>query len=192
MINPLRALVFLCLGAILAGCDAAADLEDPPVDLGPFQLGHNIVVVPEPAVLPGSMKVTEKEWQDAITKATDARFGRYEGPKLYHLGISVDAYLVTSLDAGVPGVPSLKSVVALNVTLWDDTAQKKLNEKPKRITAISAFSGDGPFPTKDKILTTLSARAAKNIESWLLDHPEWFDCTKVTCPAIEPSVEEGA
>ncbi|MEM1388691.1 MAG: hypothetical protein AAF748_10315 [Pseudomonadota bacterium] len=165
------ALLSVCL---LAACDPKADLDEAPVDFGPFVLGHNITVARSPSVGPGSIPVTEAEWVAAMTNAIDERFGRYDGDRLYHFGISVDGYFLTSLDAGIPGVPSLKSVLALTVTLWDDALGRKLNEEAKEVVVISAFSGAGPFPTKEVLLDTLTAQAAKQIQNWMTENPEWF------------------
>ncbi|MDF0600787.1 hypothetical protein P1J78_08600 [Psychromarinibacter sp. C21-152] len=175
MNRAVQLVLALAAMAVLSACDYAADLDKPPVDLGPFKLGHNLVVARDPTVGPGSIKVTEAEWQEAIEGAVDARFGRYDGDRLYHLGMSVDGYFLTSLDAGVPGVPSLKSVLLMTVTLWDDALGRKLNEEAHEISVISAFSSAGPFPTKDRILEALSAQAAKQIEAWLRKNPEWFE-----------------
>lgn len=160
--------------AVLAACDPRADLEDTPVDFGPFVLGHNITVARDPTVGPGSIRVTEEEWQAAMTGAIADRFGRYQGDRLYHFGISVDGYFLTSLDAGVPGVPGLKSLLILTVTLWDDALGRKLNEEAHEVQVVSAFTGAGPFPTKETLLETLTAQGAKQIERWMLENPDWF------------------
>jgi hypothetical protein len=170
----LKLVMIPALALLLAACDPRADLDDKPKDLGPFKLGHNLVVARDPSVAPGSIPVTEAEWQEAIQGAVEERFGRYDGTRLYHLGMSVDGYFLTSLDAGVPGVPSLKSILLMTVTIWDDEKGRKLNEEAHQISVISAFSNAGPFPSKDKLLTTLSGQAAKEIENWLRKHPEWF------------------
>ncbi|MAQ84663.1 MAG: hypothetical protein CMH12_15665 [Maritimibacter sp.] len=170
----LKSLAFLAAALFLAGCDPRSDLDEKPVDLGAFKLGHNLVVARKPSVGPGSIKVTEAEWQAAIEGAVDDRFGRYEGDRLYHLGMSVDGYFLTSLDAGVPLVPSLKSILLMTVTLWDDQLGRKLNEEAHEISVISAFNGAGAFPTKERLLEILSAQAAKQIETWLEENPDWF------------------
>lgn len=162
----------LCMGFALAACDPTEDLKDPPVELGDFRLGHNIVVAPSPQTLPGSRTATEAEWKKAMTKAIDARFGRYEGERLYHLGISIDVYNLAAID--VPGVPTPKSALGLTVTAWDDEKGRKLNPKAKAITVIGVLSGAGIQPTKQVQLDNLSALAAKAIERWLLENSEWF------------------
>ncbi len=175
MIRILRILSVVLLTFGLAACDPRADLDQAPkADLGPFLLGHNIVVARKPAVGPGSIPVTEAEWQKAIEGAIDERFSRYKGDRLYHLGLSVDGYFLTSLDAGVPGVPSLKSIVLITATAWDDALGRKLNEEVHEISVISAVTNAGPFPSKADLLNALGGQVALEVERWLLDNPEWF------------------
>lgn len=173
MIRALKALLILTASLALAACDPTRDLEEPPVSLGNFRLGHNIVVVREPQALPGSRNATAKEWETAMKNAIDARFGRYEGGKYYHFGVSVDAYNLAPID--VPGIPTPKSALGATVTVWDDALGRKLNEEGKVITVFGVFSGQGIQPSKQKQLDNLSALAARSIQKWLLENPDWFD-----------------
>jgi hypothetical protein len=158
--------------ALAACAPPDADLAEPPVALGDFKLGHNIVVVPDAKSLPGSRPATEDEWKTALTRAIDARFGRYDGAKFYHFGVSVDAYNLAAID--VPGVPTPKSALAFTITVWDDAAGAKLNEDAKTLTVLGIFSGAGIQPSKQTQLDNLSALAAKEIQQYLLENREWF------------------
>lgn len=160
------------LGLLFACAPPTADLKDAPVDLGNFRLGHNIVVSPDPKSLPGSRIATGEEWQAAMTKAMDDRFGRYKGDRLYHFGIAIEVYNLAAID--VPGVPTPKSALGISVTLWDDKKGEKINKKPETITVLGIFSGAGIQPTKQVQLDNLSALAAKSIEAWLLENKAWF------------------
>lgn len=169
------------LVVLLAGCAGDADLADPPVSLGDFKLGHNIVVARNPTVGPLSRKATEEEWQKYMTEAIDRRFGRYDGEKLYHLGISVDGYVIAA--PGIPVVASPKSVLIFTVTAWDDAAGVKLNEKAMQLTVLESLSGDtligsGLTQTKEEQMANLSASAARAVQNWLLDNPDWFGIEK--------------
>lgn len=172
MTRLFSSLATLGLAFMLAACDPTNDLKDPPVPLGQFQLGHNIVVARDPQLLPGSRSATEAEWQAAMTKAIENRFGRYDGTRLYHIGISIDAYNLAAID--IPGVPTPKSALGITVSIWDDAKGVKLNEEAKAITVLGVFSGAGIQPTKQVQLDNLSALAAKAVQDWLLEHPEWF------------------
>ena len=98
MIQLVKASLAVLSVIALAACDPTADLEDAPVALGDFRLGHNIVVAPEAQTIPGSRKATEEEWKIALTKAIDDRFGRYEGEGLYHFGVSIGAYNLAAIE----------------------------------------------------------------------------------------------
>ena len=165
----------------LAACTNANDLNQTPTYLGDFHLGHNVVVAPNLTKGPASREASEEEWVAVMTKAIDDRFGRYEGERLYHLGVSIEGYVLA-----VPGVPlvlSPKSALILNVTVWDDGKQAKLNAEPEQITVMESFSGNtllgsGLTQSKEKQLDNLSRNAAKLIENWLVRENAdkgWFE-----------------
>ena len=76
--------------ALVAGCTNPNDLDDAPVEMGNFSLGHNVVVASKMTRGPLSREASEDEWKEALTTAIGDRFGRYEGDRLYHFGVSVD------------------------------------------------------------------------------------------------------
>lgn len=181
-------LIFLALG--LTACTNADDLDQPPVDLGAFKLGHNIVVAPKMTKGPVSRDATPEEWIASLTQAVSERFDRYDGEKLIHFGISIEGFVLAQ--PGIPIVASPKSVLIINVTAWDDAAGVKLNEKPEQITILESFSGksfigSGLTQNKETQMLGLSRNAAKQIEDFLLKkHAEegWF---APTLPAAEPA-----
>ena len=165
----------------LTACTNANDLGEEPTYLGDFHLGHNVVVAPNLTKGPASREASEEEWVEVMKKAIDDRFGRYEGERLYHLGVSIEGYVLA-----VPGVPlvlSPKSALILNVTAWDDARQEKLNAEPEQITVLETISGNtilgsGLTQSKAKQLDNLSRNAAKLIENWLVrENAEngWFE-----------------
>ena len=166
----------LCLTLLLAAC-GQSDLADPPVPLGDFALGLNIVVADNVEMVPISRKATPDEWETAMKKAVDDRFGRYEGTKLYNIGISVDGYALAP--PGIPVVAAPKSVLVVTANIWDDAAQKKLNAEGRQFTVFESLSGDtvigtGLTRTKQQQMDALSYNAVKKVENWLLENPEWF------------------
>lgn len=172
----------LCLVALaLSACAGAGDLDDRPVYLGNFQLGHNIVVAPGLVKGPASREASEDEWITAVTKAVDDRFGRYEKGKFVNLGISVDGYVLAV--TGVPLVAAPRSALIIRVTAWNDAETRKFNETPKSITVIEDISADtalssGLTQTKEQQIENLSVNAAKLIEKWLVDQNNefgWFE-----------------
>ena len=175
-LRPLLPLVF-ALG--LAAC-ARNDLAEPPVPLGDFALGLNIAVADKVEMVPISRPATKQEWEAAVSKAIADRFGRYQGTKLYNIGISIDGYALAP--PGIPLVAAPKSVLAVTANIWDDAAGRKLNAEGKKILVMESLSGEtvvgtGYTRTKAQQMEALSYNAAKKVEDWLLEHPEWFGLT---------------
>lgn len=165
----------LCL-TLLLGC-ARNDLADPPVPLGDFALGLNIVVTDKTQKVPISRDASGEEWEAAMKKAVDDRFGRYQGTKLYNIGISVDGYALAP--PGIPVVAAPKSILVITANVWDDAARTKLNAEGKQITVFESLSGEtvigtGITRTKQQQMDALSYNAVKRVEDWFLQNPEWF------------------
>ncbi|MCA1336533.1 hypothetical protein [Pseudooceanicola marinus] len=162
---------------LLSACTNPDDFDEPMPDLGDFSLGHNIVVASKMKKVAISRDASEEEWVAAMTEAIDERFGRYDGDKLYHLGISVEGYILAP--PGIPLVLSPKSGLIVNVTVWDDAAGGKINEEPRQFTVLESFSGEtvvgsGLTQTREEQMTNLARNAAKQIEDWLLENRDWF------------------
>lgn len=155
---------------LLAACTNPDDLDEKPADLGRFRLGHAVVVAPNLTRGPASRTATKAEWVGAMTGALTDRFSRYRGDALYHLGVSLEGYVLAV--PGVPVVASPKSALILKVTAWDDAAGEKLNPKPHTVTVIESLStatwlGSGLTQTREQQLENLTLNAAKQIETWL-------------------------
>lgn len=190
----MRIFALLSVLIIMAGC-ADQTIKGPPVALGNFSLGHNVVVTKNTQSSPISRTVSHDELKAAMTGAIDQRFGRYEGENLYHLGISIEGYVLAP--PGVPVVFTPKSVLLITVTVWDDAGGRKLNEAPYEVLAFETTGGDsliigsGWGRNKDKQLAGLTFNAAKSIEAWMLEQTEtykWFTPEQQVMPAdaVEP------
>jgi hypothetical protein len=171
-------LAALLLATSLISACAGKNVVEAPVELGNFKLGLNIVVADNPQKVPISRDADPKDWDDSLTAALQKRLGRYDGDKFYNLGVSVDAYALAP--PGIPLVLSPKSVVVVTATIWDDAAGKKLNEKGEQFTVFEGIDGEtvvgsGLTRTAKQQMEKLSFNAAKRIERWLSEHPEWFD-----------------
>ncbi len=191
----IRVLALACALPLLVAC-ARNDLADPPVPLGNFALGLNIVVADKVQKVPISREASPEEWKAAMTKAVDARFGRYDGTKLYNIGISVDGYALAP--PGIPLVVAPKSVLVITANIWDDAAQQKLNVEGKQFTVFEGLSGEtmigtGYTRTKQQQMDALSFNAVKKIEAWLLENPEWVGMPALVKPrgADAPTVTSG-
>lgn len=188
-------LIVLVVCAALSGCGATNDLSKPPTPFGEFQLGYDIVVADKAEPVGPSRKATPEEWEAAMKTAVDARFRRYVGNKLYHLGIAVNAYALA-----VPGIPILispKSVVVVSVDVWDDTAGRIINAETKQFTVFEGLNGStvigsGLTKTRDQQMQTLSENTARQINDWLVMNKVWFTPEAVAARAALPPVPAAA
>ncbi|WP_299501996.1 hypothetical protein [uncultured Roseobacter sp.] len=168
----LRQIIVLTGAFGLVACTGAKDLNEPPVPLGNFSLGHNVVVAPKvETTATVSREVTKEELTDAVKLAIAERFDRYDGSKDYHFGVSVEGYVLAK--PGVPVVLAPKSGMILRVTVWDDALGKKLNEEPEQLTVLETLDGDsiigtGWTQTKETQLRNLSRNAAQAIENFIV------------------------
>lgn len=166
-----RILIWLSF-VVLAACTYESDLDEPPVDLGNFKLGHNVVVASRVETeLAFSREASEEQLTTAMKEAIDKRFGRYEGDKLYHLGVSVEGYILAR--GGIPVVAAPKSAMIIRVTVWDDAQAKKLNVPPEQMTIFENIDGQsiigtGWTQTPEQQLEGLARNAAKAIETFLV------------------------
>ncbi|MDG1181218.1 MAG: hypothetical protein P8N30_00615 [Tateyamaria sp.] len=177
----MRVLAVLMTFAMLAACNGAADLNKAPVGLGDFNLVHNIAVAPKAVKGPLSREVSKEELTKALTDATQERFGRYSGTRDYHFGMSVEGYVLAQ--PGIPLVFAPKSILIINLTVWDDALNKKLNEKPHQITVLESLDqgpivGSGYTKSAQEQLKNLAQNTAKQIESYLVKQNKengWFE-----------------
>jgi len=181
LVSAIRVTVLTCALGLLAACGGVEDLSQPPVPMGNFLLGHNIIVADAAQAGPLSRKADPDDWEAALKTAIDARLGRYEGDKYFHIGTHVDAYVLAI--PGVPLVATPKSVLIISVNAWDDAT----GEKPKQLTVFeqsekSTFIiGSGLVNSKAVQMQNLSRNAARVIHKYLLANPEWFGM-----PPLEP------
>lgn len=190
---------------LAAGCTADNTTMDPPAPLGDFSLGYNIVVADNAEKVPPSRDATPEEWEEVLTRAIDLRLGRYEGEKLYHLGVSVDGYALAV--PGIPVVAAPKSALIVSLNVWDDASETKLTEEPKRLTVLESFTGEtvvgsGITKSREEQLENLAFNAAMAVERYLAENAaEWFgedalpSAEEVTVEPLEDAaatVEEAA
>lgn len=188
-----RILVLLMFLTSLGACSGSSDLDAPPVALGDFSLGHNVAVASKAQKGPFSRNASEEELVNAIKDAVSERFDRYEGDGLYHFGISVEGYVIAA--PGVPLVLSPKSILVINLTVWDDAAGKKLNDEVHQITVLESFGsgaiiGSGYTMSKEEQLRQLAQNAVKSVESYLVKQNReagWFNA--VAAPAAPGRAE---
>ncbi|WP_081533812.1 hypothetical protein [Rhodovulum sp. P5] len=194
----IRPVLLLASMAFVAGCAARNQELSPPQDLGNFRLGHNIVVSKNMEKVPPSRDASAEEWKTVLTEAIDKQFRRYQGDKLYHLGVNIDGYSLAV--PGIPVIASPKSILVISANVWDDAAGKKLNTEVKQITIWESLSGEmllgsGLTMSKDQQMRDLAANAARQIEAWLVENrEEWlgYDPASATGPAAETATSRPA
>lgn len=172
-----RAGLAVLTALILSACASGRELRDERGELGDFFLAHAIVVAGNATVGPASRRAEPEDWEKVLTDEMRRRFARYDGDTLYHLGVSVDGYVLAV--PGIPVVAAPKSVLILGVTLWDDAAGRKVNETPHRITVLESLSGEtvvssGLTQTAEQQMQNLAQNAVLSIENWLASNPDWF------------------
>lgn len=196
-----RVLSLLALLVTLTACaNGQRQIEQDFDPLGDFKLGHAVVLAPNIVKGPLSRNATEEEWIAALDKEVEARFRRYQGDKFYHLGISIEAYVLAA--PGIPLVLSPKSALIVRVLVRDDAAGARLNEESQLLTVLESASantmiGSGLTQSKEKQMENLSANMALRIENWMrkMQREEgWFGGEFATGPvpltASELSVEQ--
>lgn len=158
--------------------------------MGDFRLGHNVVVADNAQIGPLSRVATEEELETALATEIDNRLGHYEGERLYHLGVAINAYVLAL--PGVPLVVKPKSILVISVSLWDNETQQKLNAEPRQFTVFEGLSAEtfissGLTQNKQTQLENLTRNAARKIQDWILEHPEWIGLPVEDADAAPPS-----
>jgi len=182
----MRALIrFALLGLvlILGACATTDPLEEDLPDMGDFRLAFNIVVADHIQQVPPSREATGAEWIEVLTAEIDRRFGGYEGDRLYHIAIHVDAYALAP--PGIPLVLQPRSILVISANVWDDELQAKLHEEPEQMTIFEGAAtetfliGSGLARTREEQMQVLARNAARRVQLWMLQNPEWFSIDEV-------------
>lgn len=196
-----RVFSLIALLMTLTACaNGQRQIEEDFEPLGDFKLGHAVVLAPNLTKGPLSRDASEEEWIAALDKEVEARFRRYQGDKFYHLGISIEGYVLAA--PGIPLVLSPKSALIVRVLVRDDAAGERLNEESQMLTVLESASaqtviGSGLTQSKEKQMENLSANMALRIETWLRRmqvEEGWFGGEFATGPdpltAQELSIEQ--
>jgi len=200
-----KTLAPLALAALVAGCSASGeDVGAMRAELGDFQLCYNIVTTNDAVQGPLSREADVEAFAEEIRTEIDRRLGRYQGGRLYHLALHLDAYVLAV--PGIPIVASPRSALIVSANLWDDRLGRPLNEQPEQFTILesaggSSIVGSGLSLSAEEQMTMLSQNAALRLETWLAEHPEWFshpedipetrETTGATAAPIAPGAAPG-
>ncbi len=187
-VSTMRITVLTFILGLLAACATPNNEKEPLLPMGDFLLGHNIVIADDAQAGPLSRKADPDDWEAALKEAINDRLGSYDGDHYFHIGTHVDAYVLAV--PGIPLVATPKSVLIISVTVFDDRTRRKLTEEPKQLTVFersekSTFIiGSGIRNSKAAQMRNLSRNAARLIQKYLLENPEWFGLPPL--PVREP------
>lgn len=178
-LDTIRALALL---APLAACGVPDPETGPLEPMGDFSLATNAVVIVDPQRGPLSREVDEERFRVILEEEMERRFRRYDGPATYHLGTSIEGYVVAA--RGIPLVLSPKSILIVRVTVFEDRAGPdgrpvRLNPEPEIITVFESLGagpivGSGYTQTAEEQMRGLARNAARAIQLWMLRQPGWF------------------
>lgn len=176
-LKPLRKFAALAAVGLLAACANGANLGEERVELGDFRLCYNIVTTNDVVQGPLSREADMEEFSRLIRAEIERRFGRYDGDRLYHIAMHVDAYVLAV--PGIPIVASPRSALIISTNVWDDILGRPLNESPEQFTVLESASGtsligSGLTQSAEQQMQVLAQNAAIRIENWLSENPEWF------------------
>ena len=190
-LKTVRTPALLAFAGFLAACANGANLGEQRVELGDFRLCYNIVTINDAVQGPLSREADLEVFAQTIRSEIDRRFGRYEGDRLYHIAIHLDAYVLAV--PGIPLVASPRSALIVSVNLWDDQGGRLLNEEPKQFQVLESLTGEnilgsGLTQTAEEQMQVLAANAAIQIENWMAENPDWFAQVRQGAPdaAAEP------
>ncbi|MFM2349777.1 MAG: hypothetical protein RIR04_743 [Pseudomonadota bacterium] len=172
----IRTVTALALLVALAACDAK-DMGEPPRPMGNFKMNAIFIDAKKAQTVPLSRTAKPEDWEAAMSAAMTERFGTYAGDKPFEFGISIDGYVLAP--RGVPVVASPKSALIIRLHVYDSAKKQFLEEGGKRITVMEGVSGEsfvgsGWTQNKQAQMKKLARNAAKAVQEYMLDHPEWL------------------
>lgn len=191
--RALSRFALLGLVLILGACAATDPLDEELPDMGDFRLAYNIVVADNMQQVPPSREASGEEWIELLTAEIERRFGAYEGDRLYHIAIHVDAYSLAP--PGIPVVLQPRSILVISANVWDDELQAKLHDDPEQMTifegaaAETMLIGSGLARTREEQMQVLARNAARRVQLWMLTHPEWFSIDEDAAAEAQAALE---
>lgn len=175
----LRIFALLTSLFLLAAC-GTTQLNEPPEELGDFNMRVSFVFTDKAKQWPLSREAEPSEWNKPIERAMEARLGRYNGTGAYDVAVTLEGFLLAT--GGIPVLVNPKSVAVVNVFVYDTKTKTYLVKKHQMevfedTTGKSAILGSGYSRTKKEQIDGLSLRIVDEVEEYLAkQHKEegWF------------------
>ena len=169
---------YTCLLFLVACSSPTQDFQTKLVPIGNFRLGQ--IVPRADAQLtkgPLSRTASHEEWVAAVNGAFKDRFSRFDGGSYYHLGITVNGYILSK--PGIPLIAAPKSILIFRVIAIEDHTGKVLTQKPHQITVVEQLNvgsliGSGYTRSREQQINDLAQQAALSTEAWLRQQ-SWFE-----------------
>lgn len=176
----IRILALLASLVVLAACETTT-LDEPPEDLGDFNMRVGFVYTDKALQWPLSRSAEPSEWNEPIERALEARLGRYDGSGKYDVAITLEGFLLAT--GGIPVLVNPKSAAVVNVFVYDVSSKTYLVRKHQMkifedTTGESAIIGSGYSRTKAEQIDGLALKIVDGLEEYIAEqHAEhgWFE-----------------
>ena len=176
MWKPLLILTFF----FFTGCSISdyPSTITPAQPIGDFKLGHLVVKAETAQKGFFSRNASKTVLEETLKKKLSKSLVNQNGEHFFHISVVVSGYVLAQ--PGIPILLSPKSVLILDVFLFDDQTQEKVFEKPTRFTIFESFStdtllGTGLTLTAEEQLDDLTTIAVYKISNWLVKNKEVFN-----------------
>ena len=174
--KPLLISAFL----LFTGCS----ISDYPSDITPvqqienFKLGHLVVKAENTQKGFFSRNASEEILESTLKKKLLNSLSKQNGSHFFHISVVVSGYVLAK--PGLPIILSPKSVLILDVFIFDDESEQKVFNKPKRFSIFESLNGNtiigsGLTLTAEEQLDNLTTIATYKISQWLVSNKDVFE-----------------
>ena len=147
-------------------------------NIGNFKLGHLVVKAENTQKGFFSRNVSEEILEKTLKEKLSKLLNNQNGDHFFHISAVISGYVLAK--SGIPVLLSPKSVLIIDVFIFDDQTQQKVFENPRRFSIFESFSSDtiigtGLTLTAEQQLDDLTTIAVNKIGDWLIDNKEIFE-----------------
>tara|TARA_B110000483_G_C18202740_1_gene546025 strand:- start:698 stop:1249 length:552 start_codon:yes stop_codon:yes gene_type:complete len=147
-------------------------------NIGNFKLGHLVVKAENAQKGFFSRKASKQTLEKTLKEKLSKLLINQNGDHFFHISAIISGYVLAQ--PGIPVLLSPKSVLIIDVFIFDDQTQQKVFEKPRRFAIFESFStdtiiGTGLTLTAEQQLDDLTTIAVNKIGNWLIDNKEIFE-----------------
>ena len=162
------------------GCsisDYPSDIN-PVEPIGNFKLGHLVVKADNTQKGFFSRDASEQILENTLKKKLSNSLSKQNGNHFFHISVVVSGYILAK--PGIPIILSPKSILIVDVSIFDDESEQKVFDKPKRFSVFESLSsntliGSGLTLTAEEQLDNLTTIATYKISQWLVSNKDVFD-----------------